>query len=197
MQRAGSWSPGPSGLSGPGSRSPPAASRAGPLPAAPFFRNTRERRGTPDRPGKRSASAGPGRGADEGAVRFCRPRSAFRGASGDYAVTDAGAGRPTATKRPPRQGNFTKPGRGRVTQAGRPRRGWARGQTGKLTSSPGARYSDSPAGAGACPALREAGEPRGRRCHREARAPPSPSCLQSGPGLGGVCGGSLGLAQSA
>lgn len=37
------------------------------------------------------------------------------------------------------------------------RRGWARGQSTRPTSSPGARFSDAPAGAGACPA------PSGRR----------------------------------
>lgn len=90
-----------------------------------------------------------------------------------------------------------------MTHTRRPRRGWARGQKRRLTYSPGARFSDAPAGAGAFPALREAGgateEAAPSLSPRPSRTltPPHTSSLQSRPGLGGVCGGSLGLAQSA
>lgn len=96
--------------------------------------------------------------------------------------SDQWPSRAPATKRLPRQDNFTKPGRGRVTQAGRPRRLWARGQTRRLTSSPApASATPRPAPAPARPSGR-----RGSSGGGGATAERAPSRPARSPGLGGA-----------
>jgi hypothetical protein len=76
--------------------------------------------------------------------------------------------------------------------SGRPRRGWARGQTSRPTCSPGAPFCDAPAGAGACPAGPREAESSGGGGARAALTPPPPG--RSRAGLGGVSRGLLGQA---
>lgn len=95
VRRAGGQCPGPLDSQARGSRSPPAAGRVGPLPAAPFLANTRERRRPPARPGP--AKGRLPRGRAERKTRappaFADPGATFAGAGGERAATGAGADR--------------------------------------------------------------------------------------------------------
>nr|KAF6462290.1 hypothetical protein HJG59_011326 [Molossus molossus] len=157
--------------------------RPGPLPTARLLAKTRERPGSPDGPGGRSASGEQGRQEDEGAARSCRPRSRLRGAGGGSTVTNAApTGRHEATAT---SGQLHKPG-GAVTQAGRPG-GVGRQPIQDADLQPGACFSDAPAGAGARPARREAGNSGEGGAIAEPAPRPHPRHPARSPARAGRC----------